>query len=121
MGLDIVIIDDAPFIREAIRSIAEAKGMRVLAEASDGKEALRILAQLEPDVVIMDLVMPNMNGIAAVKEILELKPHLKILACSTESQKGMILKAIEAGCRGFIGKPFEAKAIIKKIEEVAAT
>lgn len=121
MGLDIVIIDDAPFIREAIRTMAETWGMRVIGEAADGVEAMKLLENSEPDVVILDLIMPKKNGITVVKEILESKPHLKILACSTESQKEMALKAIDAGCKGFIGKPFEAKILLKKINEVAAT
>lgn len=120
MALDIVIIDDAPFIRQAIRHIVESAGMRVLAEATDGVEAVNILKNLDPDLVIMDLVMPHKNGVTAVKEILELKPELKILACSTESQKEMTLLALEAGCRGFVAKPFAAKALVDKINQLVA-
>ena len=117
MGIDIVIVDDAPFIREAIRHIAEGHGMRVVAEACNGKEAVKILSDMDPDLVIMDLVMPHMNGINATKEILEAKPHMRILACSTESQKEMVLKALDAGCKGFVEKPFEAEMLLKKINE----
>jgi len=118
MKLDIVIVDDAPFIREAVRSIVEKNGMRVIGEAGDGQEALEVLGRTEPDLVIMDMVLPIQNGLTVVKKILETKPHLKILACSTESQKSISLKAIEVGCRGYLLKPFDSVSLIEKIKEV---
>jgi two-component system chemotaxis response regulator CheY len=116
MGIKLVIVDDAPFIREALRNIIEGAGFEVVGEASDGQSALELARYKFPDVIIMDLVMPNENGIEATKKILDECPGIKIIACSTQSEKSMALKAIEAGCCGFIAKPFQVDEVISKIK-----
>ena len=120
MGIELVIVDDAPFIREAIRNLAQVSGYTVVGEAGDGEEAFELLQSISADVVIMDLVMPKKNGIDLITEILEVRPELKILVCSTESQKDMMLKALNAGCKDFIAKPFTSEGLKKKIESVAS-
>lgn len=118
MGIKLVIVDDAPFIREALKSIVEKNGIEVVGEAADGFEAVNVVCKAKPDVVIMDLVLPALNGIDATKQILDECPGIKIIACSTESEKIMALKAIKAGCAGFIAKPFQVSEVMSKIREV---
>ena len=120
MGLELVIVDDAAFIREAIRSVAERENFSIVGEAVDGDEAVRLVLALKPDVVILDLVLPKKNGIEVTKEILAENSKIKILACSTESQREMVLQAINAGCKEFLAKPFTTAQLIEKIRTVAA-
>lgn len=117
MGIKLVIVDDAPFIREALRIIAQKAGFDFVGEATNGQEAVDVCSQKNPDVVIMDLVMPKMNGIDATKEILKKNSKIKIIACSTESQDAMLIEAVQAGCVGFITKPFDAAKVQKAIED----
>lgn len=117
MGIKLVIVDDAPFIREALRAIIQKAGFEFVGEAADGEEAVQVVLKKNPDIVLMDLVLPKKNGIDAVKEILEKNPNVKIIACSTETQDGMLIQAIEAGCSGFITKPFESDKVIKTIND----
>jgi two-component system, chemotaxis family, chemotaxis protein CheY len=115
MGIKLVIIDDAPFIREAVRVIAGNAGIEFVGEASDGVEAIDLVMKKNPDVVLMDMVLPKKNGIEATKEILALRPGTKIVACSTEGQEAMLVRAIDAGCVNFISKPFKSEDLVKAL------
>ncbi len=117
MGIKLVIVDDAPFIREALRTIIQKAGFEFVGEAADGEEAVQVVMKKNPDIVLMDLVLPKKNGIEAVRELREKKSTAKIIACSTETQDGMLIHAIEAGCVGFIKKPFDAETVIRTINE----
>lgn len=119
MGIELVIVDDAPFIREAIRNCVESAGMKVIGEASNGDEAIDIVNSLQPDIVIMDLVLPQQNGVQVAAKLMAENPDLKIIACSTESQKDMVLKALHVGCKDFISKPFTSEGLKEKIIAVA--
>ena len=119
MGLELVIIDDAPFIREAIRNCVESVGMKVVGEASDGQSGIEVVTKHNPDIVIMDLVMPELNGVQVAEQLIAKNPDIKIIACSTESQKDMVLKALNAGCREFLPKPFTTESLKEKIMAVA--
>lgn len=119
MGIKLVIVDDAPFIREAVRSIVTKAGFDFLGEAADGDEAVQLILKKNPDVVIMDLVLPKKNGIEVTKEVLALRPNIKIIACSTEGQEAMLIRAIDAGCVHFVAKPFVAEDLIKAIQVAA--
>jgi two-component system chemotaxis response regulator CheY len=118
--LKILIADDAPFVRDIFRHIMKRAGHEVVAEANDGNEAVAMALEKKPDLIIMDIVMPNKSGIEATKEIKELLPLTKIIACSTIDQENMILKAMESGAVEFIQKPFNASEVIKIIERVCA-
>jgi two-component system chemotaxis response regulator CheY len=120
MGLKLVIVDDAPFIREALKNIVEKAGHVVIGEAQDGFEAVNVVCKLKPDIVLMDLVLPNLNGIEAAKQILSECPSVKVIACSTESEKFMTLKALEVGCISFISKPFQVADVTERINEAAS-
>lgn len=118
MGIKLVIVDDAPFIREALRTLIQKAGFEYLGEAGSGDEAVELILKKNPDIVLMDLVLPKKNGIEVTKEVLEKNPNIKIIACSTETQDGMLVQAIHAGCLGFITKPFEAEKVIQTIKDV---
>ena len=115
MGLKLVIVDDAPFIREAVRNILRESEIQVVAEASDGNEAIEVVLREKPDLVLMDLIMPHKSGVEATKEIIEKYKSVKIIACSTESQENMVMKAIEAGCCSFIAKPFGSAELLQTL------
>ena len=113
-----MIADDAAFIREVLSHLLAKQDYEVVGEAANGEEAVAIVNELRPDIVIMDIVMPVKSGIQATKEILETLPEMKILACSTENSEGMVSQAIEAGCIDFVSKPFDSSSLIKTIESV---
>lgn len=117
MGIKLVIADDAPFILEGIRGLLKVTEISIVAEAVDGKAAVKLALNLKPDIILMDLIMPEKNGIEAAKEILAAWPKAKIIACSTEESSGLLLKAIEAGCCDYIAKPFTSELLIKKIRD----
>ena len=115
MGIKLVIVDDAPFIREAVRNVIRGTEIKLVAEATNGEEAVRVVTQVKPDVVLMDMVLPKKNGIDATKEILKKNPSVKIVACSTESQESLLMQALDAGCCNFLAKPFKAEDLLKVI------
>ena len=115
MGIKLVIVDDAPFILEVVRHIAKKTDIEIVGEAKTGVEAIEVVLGSSPDVVLMDIVMPEMSGIEATKEILLKNPNLKIIACSTLDNEVMIMKAIDAGCWDYIVKPFNQEQLIHKI------
>lgn len=117
MKLKLVIVDDAPFIREIIRNIFLKTDINVVGEASDGAEAFDIVSSTNPDVVLMDIVMPIMSGIDATRKILNQFPQIKVIACTTIDQEEMILKALDAGCCNFVSKPFAAQTLINSVYE----
>jgi two-component system, chemotaxis family, chemotaxis protein CheY len=119
MGFKLVIIDDAPFIREAVRVIAGKAGIEFVGEASDGIEAIELVLRKNPDVVLMDMVLPKKNGIDAAKEILAQRPGVRIVACSTEGQEAMLVRAMDAGCVNFISKPFKTEELLRALHAAA--
>ncbi|MCB0361649.1 MAG: response regulator [Bdellovibrionales bacterium] len=120
MGIKLVIVDDAPFIREVIKNIFRDTDVEVVGEATTGVEAIEVVVKTRPQVVLMDIVMPTMNGIAAATELLHRFPNLKIIACTTLDQELMIMKALEAGCCSFVLKPFKADELIKAVQTTQA-
>lgn len=115
MGIKLVIVDDAPFIREVLRHIFLETEIEVLGEARDGAEAVELATKLKPDVVLMDIVMPKKSGIEATQEILKTQPSLRIVACSTVEQNIMVMRALEAGCCAYITKPFKAEDVLNAV------
>lgn len=119
MTLNILVVDDAAFIREALIQICQMGGHIVVGEAANGQEAIEKATKLKPDVVLMDLVMPVKNGIEASREILEIWPQTKILACSSVDQEFLIAKSEQVGCVGFIAKPFKKQEIIESLRNLS--
>lgn len=113
-----MIVDDAPFIREVLKSTLESEGLLVVGEAQNGTLALDMYKSLKPDLVIMDIIMPDKTGLQTTQEILEVDPSAKVLACSTVDDDSMISKALEAGCLGYLTKPFEKKDLMEKVKSL---
>ncbi len=119
MGKKVLIVDDAAFMRMLLKDIITKAGYEVVGEASNGKEAVEKYKELKPDIVTMDITMPEMNGIEAVKEIKKIDPNAKIIMVSAMGQQAMVIEAIQAGARDFIVKPFQPARVIEAIKKVA--
>ncbi|HEY4601566.1 MAG TPA: response regulator [Cerasibacillus sp.] len=118
MGKRILIVDDAAFMRMMIKDILTKNGFEVIGEAQDGAQAVEKYEELSPDLVTMDITMPEMDGITALKKIREKDPAAKIIMCSAMGQQAMVIDAIQAGAKDFIVKPFQADRVIEAIQKV---
>jgi two-component system, chemotaxis family, chemotaxis protein CheY len=113
----VLIVDDAAFMRMMIKDILEKNGFQVVGEASNGIKAVEIYKKEKPDVVTMDITMPDMDGIEAVKQIKAFDPGAKVIMCSAMGQQTMVMDAIRAGARDFIVKPFQADRVLEAIRK----
>jgi two-component system, chemotaxis family, chemotaxis protein CheY len=114
----ILIVDDAKFMRMTLTNILTKANHVVVGEGENGKEAIRLFRELDPDIVTMDITMPEMSGLDAVKEIRKEFPDAKIIMCSAMGQQKMVVEAIEAGAKDFIVKPFDENRVIDAINRV---
>ncbi|HLR14542.1 MAG TPA: response regulator [Bacillota bacterium] len=117
MGKKILIVDDAAFMRMMIKDILVKNGYDVVGEAQDGAEAIEKFKELQPDLITMDITMPEKDGIAALKEIKAMDANAMIIMCSAMGQQAMVIDAIQAGAKDFIVKPFQADRVIEAIEK----
>ena len=117
MSKRILVVDDAAFMRMLLKDILGNGGFEIAGEATSGAEAVRKYKELQPDLVTMDILMPDMDGIQAVKEIKALDPNARIIMCSAMGQKEMVVEAIKAGAKDFITKPFQAERILETLEK----
>ncbi|MBS4217740.1 response regulator [Bacillus sp. FJAT-49711] len=117
MANRILIVDDAAFMRMMIKDILVKNGFEVVGEAVDGMQAVEKYNELKPDLVTMDITMPEMDGITALKEIRSVDPAAKIIMCSAMGQQAMVIDAIQAGAKDFIVKPFQADRVIEAIQK----
>ena len=117
---NVLIVDDAAFMRMSIKQMLEANGHTMAGEAADGREAINKYKEINPDAVILDITMPDMKGIDALKFIKEYDPKAKVVICSAMGQQAMLAQAIQYGAKDFIVKPFEAKRLIAALEKVLA-
>lgn len=114
----VLIVDDAAFMRLTIKQILEPAGYTVAGEAATGVEAWQRYVEVKPDVVILDITMPEMNGIEALRRIKTVDGNAKIIICSALGQHEMVAKAIEYGAQEFIVKPFQPERLIAAMEKV---
>lgn len=114
----VLIVDDAAFMRMMIKDILQKNGFEVVGEASNGIEAVNLYKKERPDVVTMDITMPDMDGIEAVKEIKSFDQAAKIIMCSAMGQQSMVMDAIKSGAKDFIVKPFQADRVLEAIRKV---
>ena len=114
----VLIVDDAAFMRMMLKDILTKNGLEVVGEAVNGADAVDKYKELQPDIVTMDITMPEMDGITAVKEIRGSHPDAKIIMCSAMGQQPMVLEAIQAGAKDFVVKPFQADRVIGSINKV---
>ena len=117
MAPTVLIVDDALFMRMMIRDILSKDGFEIAGEAENGAEAVERFKEVQPDLVTMDIVMPEMDGIEAVKQIMKIDPNAKILMCSAMGQQPLVVEALEAGAKDFIIKPFQPAKVIEAVEK----
>lgn len=118
MSVKVLIVDDAAFMRMMIKNIITKAGYEVVGEAENGQQAVEMYFELNPDLVTMDITMPEMDGIEAVKQIIAKAPDAKIIMCSAMGQQSMVMEAIQAGAKDFIVKPFQPDRIMQAMERV---
>ncbi|MCL2164289.1 MAG: response regulator [Oscillospiraceae bacterium] len=117
----VLIVDDAIFMRRMLRDILTGAGYEVVAEAEDGGQSIQMYKKHLPDIVIMDIKMPDVDGITAVQEIIKADPNAKIVICSSMGQRRMVIKAIKYGALDFIGKPFKPERFLEAVGKALAT
>lgn len=113
----ILVTDDAAFMRMMLKNILEEAGHEIV-EASNGIEAIEQYEAHKPDLVTMDITMPEMEGIPAVREIVKRDPNAKIIMCTAMGQQSMVIGAIEAGAKGFVVKPFQKDKVLGEINKL---
>lgn len=118
MGNRVLVVDDAAFMRMMIKDILRKGGYEVVGEAEDGSKAIEKYKELMPDLVTMDITMPDMDGISAVKEIRKVNPNALIIMCSAMGQQAMVIDAIQAGAKDFVVKPFQPDRVLEAIRKV---
>ncbi len=118
MGKRVLITDDTAFMRMTLRNVLEKNGYEVVAEAEDGFQAVEKYQQVKPDLVTMDITMPNMDGITAIKKIMASDPQAKIVVVSAMGQKALVIEALNSGAKDFIVKPFQPDRIVEALQKV---
>lgn len=119
MGKKVLVVDDAAFMRIKLKDILEKNNYEVVGEAENGIEAIEKYKELSPNIVTMDITMPEMDGVEALKEIKAFDPNAKILMCSAMGQQSMVMDAIRAGAVDFIVKPFDTERVIHALDKVS--
>lgn len=118
--MNVLIADDAAFMRTLIRLFLEQMGYTVVGEAHNGKEAVDLYGRLKPDLVTMDITMPEMDGIEAVKSIRSANPDAKIIMCSAIGQQQVVMEAIRCGANDFVVKPIQKERLQEAVEKIFA-
>ena len=117
MAKKVLVVDDAAFMRMMIKNILVKNGYEVVGEAENGRIAIEMYQHLLPDLVTMDITMPDMDGIEGVKGIRAVDPNATIIMCSAMGQQAMVMEAIKAGAKDFIVKPFQQDRILQAVEK----
>ena len=118
MAKNILICDDAAFMRMMIKDILTKNGYNIAGEAENGAKAVEKYAELKPDLVLMDITMPEMDGIEALKKIKETDPNASVIMCSAMGQQAMVIESIQSGAKDFIVKPFQADRVLEAVQKV---
>ena len=118
MAKSILICDDAAFMRMMIKGILGKGGYDVAGEAENGLKAVEKYKELSPDLVLMDITMPEMDGIQAVREIKKIDANAKVIMCSAMGQQAMVVESIQAGAKDFIVKPFQEDRVLEAVKKV---
>ncbi len=114
----VLVVDDLPFMRSLLRDILTDAGMTVVAEAEDGRQALIAYLASEPDIVLLDIVMPVMDGLTALRKLRILDRRARVVMCSALGEQEMIVRAIQFGARDFVVKPFRPERVVSAISKV---
>lgn len=118
MAKNILICDDAAFMRMMIKDILTKNGYNIVVEAENGAKAVEKYAELKPDLVLMDITMPEMDGIEALKKIKAADANASIIMCSAMGQQAMVIESIQSGAKDFIVKPFQADRVLEAVQKV---
>ena len=118
MSSTVLVCDDAVFMRTMVSDILSQAGFTVVGEAENGKQAVEKYQQLKPDLVTMDIIMPEMGGIEAVKAITNFDPQARVLMCSAMGQQALVAEAIQAGAKDFVVKPFQPSRVLEAVQRV---
>ena len=118
MAKNILIVDDAAFMRMMIKDILTKNGYTVAGEAENGAKAVEKYAELKPDLVLMDITMPEMDGIQALKKIKAADANASVIMCSAMGQQAMVIESIQSGAKDFIVKPFQADRVLEAVRKV---
>lgn len=118
MAKNILICDDAAFMRMMIKDILTKNGYNVVGEAENGVKAIEAYKESNPDLVLMDITMPELDGIGALKGIREYDPNACVIMCSAMGQQAMVIEAIQSGAKDFIVKPFQAERVLEAVKKV---
>ena len=119
--ISVLVVDDAAFMRLAIKNVLEKNGFNVISDAKNGNEAIEKYIELRPEIVTMDITMPDMTGIEALKKIIEYDPEAKIVMISAMGQERMVKEAIVNGAKSFIVKPFKEEHIVQTLLKVVSS
>lgn len=117
MGKSVLVVDDAAFMRMKILKLLSDNGYQIAGEASNGEEAVVKYQQLKPDLVIMDITMPVMDGIAAITEIKKHDGEAKVIVCSAMGQQSMVIQAIKSGAKDYVLKPFQPDRVLEAVKK----
>ena len=118
MAKNILICDDAAFMRMMIKDILTKNGYNIAGEAENGAKAVEKYNELKPDLVLMDITMPEMDGIQALKKIKEADPGASVIMCSAMGQQAMVIESFQSGAKDFIVKPFQADRVLEAVQKV---
>ena len=118
MAKNILICDDAAFMSMMIKDILTKNGYNIVGEAENGAKAVEKYAELKPDLVLMDITMPEMDGIEALKKIKAADANASIIMCSAMGQQAMVIESIQSGAKDFIVKPFQADRVLEAVQKV---
>ena len=116
----IMVVDDAAFMRMMVKNALAQGGYTDVCEAADGSEAVQMYAEQKPQLVLMDITMPNMDGLEALKKIRENDGNAQVVMCSAMGQESMVIEAIKAGAKDFIVKPFKPERILSTVDGLIA-
>ncbi|MEH6888801.1 response regulator [Bacillus sp. JJ864] len=122
MAHKILVVDDAVFMRTMIKNLLQSNSdFEIIGEAENGIEAIQKYKELQPDIVTLDITMPEMDGLEALKEIIKIDANAKVVICSAMGQQGMVLDAIKSGAKDFIVKPFQADRVVEALTKVVTS
>lgn len=114
----VLIADDAAFMRMMLKDILSQGGYEIAGEAANGLEAIEKYDELKPDLVTMDITMPQCDGIQALKKIMGAHPDAKIVMCSAMGQQSMVIESIQSGAKDFIVKPFQPQRVLEAVKKL---
>ena len=117
MGKNILVCDDAAFMRMMIKDILTKNGYTIVGEAENGQKAVEKYNETKPDLVMMDITMPEMDGIQALKKIKATDPNAAIIMCSAMGQQAMVIESIQSGAKDFIVKPFQPDRVLEAVKK----